>query len=103
MIFPPPQHPNSIIGLIIPDLNLVQASLAVLINVDVDGEMCVDVAHLVLEATGDTDDQVVDESADSAESSDSLASTVVQLNRDDVLLGAAEGNSDVRQVLHELA
>jgi hypothetical protein len=28
---------------------------------------------------------------------------VVQLNRDDVLLGAAEGNSDVRQVLHELA
>jgi hypothetical protein len=91
------------VGLIIPDLNLVQASLAILLDVDVDGEVCIDVAHLVLEATGDTDDQVVDEGADSSESSDSLTGTVVQLNRDDVLLGAAEGNSDVRQVLHELA
>lgn len=91
------------VGLIIPDLNLVQAGLAVLLDVDVDGEMCVDVAHLVLEAAGNTDDQVVDDSADSSESSDSLAGTVVQLNRDDVLLGAAEGDSDVRQVLRELA
>lgn len=91
------------VGLIIPDLNLVQVGLAVLLDVDVDGEMCVDVAHLVLEAAGNTDDQVVDDSADSSESSDSLAGTVVQLNRDDVLLGAAEGDSDVRQVLRELA
>ena len=32
------------------DLNLPEASLAVLVEVDVDGEMGVDVAHLVLEA-----------------------------------------------------
>lgn len=91
------------VGLIIPDLDLVQVGLAVLLDVDVDGEMCVHVAHLVLEAAGNTDDQVVDDSTDGSEGSDSLAGTVVQLNRDDVLLGAAEGDSDVRQVLHELA
>lgn len=46
------------------DLDLPQIGLAVLLDVDVDGEMGVDVAHLVLEALGDTDDQVVDEGAD---------------------------------------
>lgn len=61
----------------IPDLDLVQASLCVLIHVDVDGEMCVDVAHLVLEALGDTDDQVVDDRAYCTESGDIFASTVV--------------------------
>lgn len=65
--------------------------------------MGVDVAHLVQEAAGDTDDQVVDEGADGTEGSDTLASTVVQLDRDDVLLGAAEGDGDVGEVLNELA
>lgn len=50
----------------VPDLNLVQTSLRVLVNINVDGEMCVDVSHLVLEALGDADDQVVDEGADCA-------------------------------------
>jgi len=52
-------------------------SLVVLVYVDVDGEMCVDVSHLVLEALGNTNDQVVNESSDCAESSDVLAGTVV--------------------------
>jgi len=65
--------------------------------------MGVDVAHLVQEAAGDTDDQVVDDGADGTEGSDTLASTVVQLDRDDVLLGAAEGDGDVGEVLDELA
>lgn len=65
--------------------------------------MGVDVAHLVQEAAGDTDDQVVDDGADGTEGSDTLASTVVQLDRDNVLLGAAEGDGNVGEVLNELA
>lgn len=87
----------------IPDLHIELAGFIVLLNVDVDGKVSVDVAHLVLEALGDTDDQVVDDSTDGTESSDTLANTVVHLNRDDILLGAAEGDSDVGEVLDELA
>lgn len=65
--------------------------------------MCVDVAHLVLEALGDTSDQVVNDGADSPEGSDTLAGTVVHLDRDHILLGAAEGDGNVRKVLNELA
>jgi hypothetical protein len=79
------------------------AGLGVLLNVHVDGKMSVDVAHLVLEALGDTDNEVVDDGADGAEGSDTLARAVVHLNGDDVLLGAAEGDGDVGEVLGELA
>ena len=64
--------------------------LAVLVYVDVDGEMCVDVSHLVLETLGDSNDQVVDESSDCAEGSDVLAGTVVKLDVDDILLWVRE-------------
>ena len=47
--------------------------------------MGVDVSHLVLVALCDTNDHVVDESADGAQSSDVLSVSVVQLNLDDVL------------------
>ena len=65
--------------------------------------MSVDVAHLVQEAAGDTDDKVVDDGANSAESSNTLTGTVVQFDRDNVLLRAAEGNGNVREVLDKLA
>lgn len=52
--------------------------------------MCVDVSHLILEALGNTNNQVVDESTDCAESSDVLAGTVVQLDVDDILLWVRE-------------
>lgn len=87
----------------IPDLNLVLVGLVVLLQVDVDGKVCIDVAHLVLEALGDTDDQVVNDGADGTESSDTLAGTVVHLDRDDILLGATEGDGNVRKVLDKLA
>jgi hypothetical protein len=87
----------------VPDLNLKLASLGVLLNVDVDGKVSVDVAHLVLEAPGDTDDQVVDKGANGTEGSDALADTVVHLDGDDILLGAAEGDGNVGEVLDELA
>ncbi len=46
------------------------------------GEMGIDVAHLVLEALGDADDQVVDEGADCAEGGDVLADAMVDLDAD---------------------
>lgn len=87
----------------IPDLNLGAAGLGVLLNVDVDGKVSVDVAHLVEETTGNTDDQVVDEGADGTEGSDTLADTVVQLDGDNLSLRATEGNGKVGEVLDELA
>lgn len=65
--------------------------------------MCVDISHLVLEALGDTDDQVVDEGSDGSEGCDVLPGTVVQLDVDDILLGVGEVDSQVVQVLREFA
>ena len=84
-------------------LALHAASLVVLLEVDVDGEMGVDVAHLVLVALGDTNDHVVDDGADGAESGDVLAGTVVHLDVDDVLLGVREADSQVLERLLENA
>jgi hypothetical protein len=87
----------------VPDLDLVKASLLVLIDVDIDWEMGVDVSHLVLESLGDTDDQVVDESADCSEGSNILARAVVKLDGDDVFLRVLEINSQMRKVLLQCA
>ncbi len=87
----------------IPNLDLPVARLGVLVQVDVDGEMGIDVAHLVAEALGDTDDQVVDDGADGAEGGNVLADTVVDLDADEVLLDDREVDGDVAEVLGELA
>ncbi len=89
-------------GADVPDLHLVVARLAVLVHVDVDGEMGVDVAHLVLEALRHSDYQVVDERADCAERGDVLARAVVQLDVDDVLLGQRKVDGQMVQALGEL-
>jgi hypothetical protein len=86
----------------VPNLNLVDA-VRVLVQVDVDGEMGVDVSHLVLEAFRDTDDQVVDDRADCSEGGDILTDTMVDVDGDDVLLGGREADGDVGQVLNQLA
>lgn len=65
--------------------------------------MGVDVAHLVEEALGDANDHVVEDRADGPQGGDSLAPAMVQYDRDEVLLGAAEGHVDMRKVLGELA
>lgn len=85
----------------LPDLNLPKASLVVLVEVDVDGEMGVDVTHLVLEALGHTDNHVVDDGADSAESGEVLAGTVVHGDGQKIRLGVGERDGDVREVLLE--
>jgi hypothetical protein len=100
----PHDHPaHKLLANEVPDLNLKLVGLLVLLDVDVDGEMGVDVAHLVLVALGDTDDQVVDEGADGAEGSDALARAVVELDLDEVLLGVGERDSQVAEGLLELA
>ena len=76
----------------IPDLNLVQAGLAVLLEIGVDGEMGVDVSHLVLVALGDADDEVVDQSSNCAESGDIFPCAVVEFDVDNVLGWVGEGN-----------
>lgn len=88
--------------LYIPDLDLVD-TVAVFVQVDVDGEMGVDVTHLVLEALGDTNDQVVHDGADGTEGGDILADTVVDVDGDDAGLRLGEGDGDVGQVLDQLA
>lgn len=65
--------------------------------------MCVDVSHLVLVTLGDTDDQVVDERADSSEGGDILSGTVVQFDVDDLLLWVREVDGQMLEVLYELA
>lgn len=65
--------------------------------------MSVDVTHLVQETAGDTNDQVVHDSADGPQGSDSLAVTMVDLDGNDVLLGPREGDSQMRDILDELA
>lgn len=87
----------------VPDLDLPNARLRVLVQVDVDGEMGVDIAHLVLVALGDADDQVVDDRPDGAEGGDILAAAVVDLDVDDVLAGLREVDGDVAQALGELS
>ena len=83
------------------DLDDEVSGLGILLNVDVDWEMGVDVAHLVLEALGDTDDHVVDQGADGAESGNVLASTVVELDVDDIALWVGEVDCQVGEVLLE--
>jgi hypothetical protein len=66
-----------------PDLNLVVVGLFVLLHVDVDWEVCVHVAHLVLVTLCDADDQVVDNSLDGTEGCDIFARAVVNFDLHD--------------------
>ena len=87
----------------LPDLDLLSTSLRVLFNVDIDGEMSVHVTHLVLVSLGDTGDQVLDERLDSAEGSNILSDTVVELDVDGVGTLGDERDGKVLEVLHELS
>lgn len=50
----------------LPDLDLVQTGLAVLLDVDVDREMSVDIPHLVEVALSDAGNEVLDNALHSA-------------------------------------
>lgn len=91
------------VGYPLPDLNLPQACLAVLVQVDVDREMGIDISHLVLVPLGHTHNEVVDEGADGAQRGDVLARAMVQLDVDDVLGRVREGDREMAEVLGQLA
>lgn len=65
--------------------------------------MSIHISHLVPEALGDADDQVVDNGADGAEGSDILAVAVVELDVDEVFSGVREGDCEMAEILGELA
>ena len=81
-----------------PDVDLVKPSLGVLFDVDIDREMCIDIAHLVLETLGHADDEVVDESLDGPERSDILAGTVVEFNVDGVGIRSGEADGEMGKI-----
>lgn len=56
----------------VPDLQ-VEKSFVVLFDIDVDGEMGIDVSHLVLVALGHTSHQVLDDGLDGSQGSDILS------------------------------
>jgi len=90
----PSNGKNSVILSPLPYLNLV-LPLAVLVDADVDGEMGVDVAHLVLEAAGHADDHIADESADGTEGGDVLTRAMVELDDDRLLVGLFEADGQM--------
>jgi hypothetical protein len=65
--------------------------------------MCVDVSHLILEALGNANDQVVDDGSDGSEGSNVLSRAVVEFDVDHIFLGVGEVDGQVVQVLRELA
>ena len=65
--------------------------------------MCVDISHFVLEAFRNTDNQVVDYSLDGTESSDVLASSVMQLDVHHVAARVGEADREVGHVFDKLA
>ena len=86
-----------------PDLHLPQSSLLLLIKIHIDREMSIDISHLVLEPLGHTDDKVVDEGADGAESGHALAAAVVHFDVDDILRRVREADGEMAEVLDEFA
>ena len=77
----------------VPNVNLEQASLRVLLDVDIDGKMCVDISHLVFETPSDADYEVVDEGLDCSKSGDVLPSTMMQLDVHNVFRRMGEADS----------
>ena len=61
----------------IPYFDIKQPSLRVLFYVHVYWEMCVYVAHLVLETPRDTNDEIGDDGLDGTKGSDVLSSAMV--------------------------
>jgi hypothetical protein len=72
--------PDNLLPQEIANLDLIHARVAILLDVHVDGEMRVHVAHLVLEAPGHADDEVLDDGFHRADGGDVLAGAVVQFD-----------------------
>ena len=87
--------PHVLLSNEVSDFDLEEFRLAILLDVDVDGKVGVDVAHLVLESLGDANHHVFNNGTDGAEGCDTLSGSVVHFNGDEVLLGSAEAYRNV--------
>lgn len=87
----------------LPDLNIPKPSLTILIQIDIDREMCIHISHLVLVPLRHADDQIVDDGADGPECSDVLARAVVEFDVDDVLFWVRERDGEMAEILGEFA
>ena len=75
-----------------PYLNIVESSFRILLNVHIDGEMRIDISHLVFEPFRNTEDEIVDDCLDCAEGSDVLTSAMVEFNVDGGLRRTGEAD-----------
>lgn len=87
----------------VPNFDLKQPSLGILLNVYIYGKMGVYVSHLVLETPSNANDQVVDNGFDGPKCSDVLARTMMQLDIDEVLRRMGEAHREMGHVLDEFA
>jgi hypothetical protein len=76
----------------VPNLHLVQARFRVTFNVDIDGEMRVNVSHFIPKSTRNTDDQVVDQRLDGSKSSHVLSCAMMELDIYNILRGMGEAD-----------
>ena len=76
----------------IPNVDLIQPSFAVFLNVDIDGEMRVDITHFVFESPANSNDQVVDNGLDGAKGCDILAGAMVEFNVNHGFRGSGEAD-----------
>lgn len=85
----------------------MEQSLVVLLNVDVDGEMGIDVSHLVFVTLGHADDKVLDDGLDGSEGSDVLSGAMVDFDSHQLLtllvLGDREGDRNVGKIFGEFS
>ena len=81
--------------------------LRVLLDIDVDGEMSVDVSHLVFVTPRNSSDQVLNDRLDGSEGSDILSRAMVNFDLNELLaflaLGKGECDGDVREIFGEFA
>lgn len=86
---------NVLLTEVVSDLN----SVSVVDDVNVDGEMGIDISHLVSVTLGNTGNQVLDKRLDGTESSNVLSLTVVDRDLDKAVRDLAESNVNVLELL----
>lgn len=76
----------------VPYLDLIQARFWVIVDIDVDGEMRIDVSHFVFESSRNSNDQVIDDGLDGSESGHVLARAMMQFDIDDFFRGVGKAD-----------
>ena len=81
----------------------MQSRPVILLDVDIDGEVGIDISHLIFESLCHADDQVVDDRLDGAQGCDILARAVVDFDENFVFGREREADSEVGEIFYEFA